>query len=485
LNPQADKQSAGADSPTLQVVFQSTTLRNERGQSSIFILSLVGVVLLCAVFLYQSGKITSEKMQLQNAADAAAYGASVLEARSLNFAAYTNRAMVANEVAIGQMVGVLSWIDELKSMGEYMSDYADFIDAFTSWLYAVVTVGDVIEAIIDVITQALDVIGQILTDVGETLESVLNPIVSVAIRGLSVVNQVYSTSQTVYHGATIVLVTDNIFQCLQDNVPGTSYSLDNFFIRNRPGAQLSDLGIIALAGHIPSFWSGYTRRYTQPKDEESEGEEGKDKKKKKTLEDNGMARLAATIREGRDPFSSGGSPISDKNIYGFDTDYYNRDWKLGLGHDFHYDVDIRNLHILEVEGDVNIFFGIDSKEGTEIRAKDDAYTWSAVDTVMAGGEVDFSSIIFKILTYKYDIPAGSIDLGLPLGGGIYQAAGSEQSLLNQLDMVPPLPDLPEYDRVKADGSAGSGERRLLAYTITTAGLEENTVDGNPYGGLRP
>jgi hypothetical protein len=45
-------------------------------------------------------------MELQNAADGVAYSVAIPEARDLNFMAYTNRAMVANEVAIGQAVGL-------------------------------------------------------------------------------------------------------------------------------------------------------------------------------------------------------------------------------------------------------------------------------------------------------------------------------------------------------------------------------------------
>jgi len=498
-------------------------LTDQRGQSSIFVLSLTGVILLCAIFLFQSGRVTSQKMQLQNAADAAAYGASVLEARALNFAAYTNRAMVANEVAIGQMVGILSWIDELKSMGTYTQIYADAIDAATSWLYAIITVGDVIAAIIDTITEVLAAVGETLEDVGEALESALDPIASVIIRGLSTINLVYSSSQTIYHGATIVLVTTNIFKCLEDNVPGTSFNPLDFFKKDKPGAQLSDLGIIALAGHIPSFWSGYTTRYTQDSGgKKGSGEEAevketarspgpdrelgttaatrkkdgkrkkgakkkKDRKKKHTLPkaDEGMSRMAATIRLARDPFSTGGPPVTDLNIYGSDMEYDNRNWRFGLGHDFHYDVDILDLHLVELKGDIDIFFGIDSKGGTEIRYKDGTYVWSALDTVLAGGELEFSSIIFKILDYKYDIKGGSIDLGLPLGGGGYQAAGSTESSLNVTDMIPPLPYQPGKDKIKSYGSSGYGDARLAAYTLASVDLEENTVKGNPYGGLRP
>ena len=56
--------------------------------------------------------LSREKMEAQNAADAVAYSAALLEARHLNFTAYTNRAMMANEVAIGQSIGLATWLQK-------------------------------------------------------------------------------------------------------------------------------------------------------------------------------------------------------------------------------------------------------------------------------------------------------------------------------------------------------------------------------------
>ena len=56
-----------------------------------------------------SGQMVTEKMRLTNAADAAAYSAGVVHARALNLDAYTNRAIVANQVAIAQTLSLVSW----------------------------------------------------------------------------------------------------------------------------------------------------------------------------------------------------------------------------------------------------------------------------------------------------------------------------------------------------------------------------------------
>ncbi len=60
--------------------------------------------------LFNTSQLTRDKMKVQNAADAVAYSSAVLEARHLNFTAYTNRAMIANEVAIAQTIGLATWM---------------------------------------------------------------------------------------------------------------------------------------------------------------------------------------------------------------------------------------------------------------------------------------------------------------------------------------------------------------------------------------
>lgn len=81
----------------------------QRGQTSVFVAVTIVIILLAAFLLYNVGQLTTSKMLLQNAADSTAYSASVMVARAYNFAAYSNRAMVANQVAIAQLVGLTSW----------------------------------------------------------------------------------------------------------------------------------------------------------------------------------------------------------------------------------------------------------------------------------------------------------------------------------------------------------------------------------------
>lgn len=61
------------------------------------------------IFLFNTAQLTREKTKLVNTADAVAYSAGVMHARALNFDAYTNRALMANEVMIAQAVSLASW----------------------------------------------------------------------------------------------------------------------------------------------------------------------------------------------------------------------------------------------------------------------------------------------------------------------------------------------------------------------------------------
>jgi hypothetical protein len=84
-------------------------LHHQRGQALIYgLFTLIGG-LAALFFLFNTGQLTAEKSKLVNTADAVAYSAGVMHARALNFDAYTNRALMANEVMIAQAVSIASW----------------------------------------------------------------------------------------------------------------------------------------------------------------------------------------------------------------------------------------------------------------------------------------------------------------------------------------------------------------------------------------
>jgi hypothetical protein len=96
----------------LRIRMQASTSRaRQRGQALVYGLFVLIAGLAALFFMFNTGQLTAEKTKLVNTADAVAYSAAVMHARALNFDAYTNRAMMANEVMIAQMVSVSSWLE--------------------------------------------------------------------------------------------------------------------------------------------------------------------------------------------------------------------------------------------------------------------------------------------------------------------------------------------------------------------------------------
>ncbi|MBI5510980.1 MAG: hypothetical protein HY903_19640 [Deltaproteobacteria bacterium] len=97
--------------------------RTERGQA--VLVAVVGLVVL-AIGMYTSYNLSRavyEKIELQNAADAAAYSLATMEARSFNFIAMTNRAQVANYVQAMEAQSLLSNMTAVEGMAGYLGDW--------------------------------------------------------------------------------------------------------------------------------------------------------------------------------------------------------------------------------------------------------------------------------------------------------------------------------------------------------------------------
>jgi hypothetical protein len=83
----------------------------EKGQALVYGLFALTAGLAALFFMFQTGQLSVEKTKLVNTADAVAYSAGIMHARALNFDAYTNRALIANEVMIAQLVSMASWAE--------------------------------------------------------------------------------------------------------------------------------------------------------------------------------------------------------------------------------------------------------------------------------------------------------------------------------------------------------------------------------------
>ena len=84
--------------------------RDEDGQALVLGAIFALVLMLCVLSTVNLGRAVYDKVQLQTAADAAAYSQAAVEARVLNFTAYTNRAMVVHYAALMAAAAYLTWV---------------------------------------------------------------------------------------------------------------------------------------------------------------------------------------------------------------------------------------------------------------------------------------------------------------------------------------------------------------------------------------
>lgn len=130
--------------------------RSKRHRGQIAPVALFGVLITSAVLvvMFNTGQKVTERSQVANAADAAAYSGAVWTARHLNFMAYTNRAMIANHAAVGHFISYVSWV-------RYINDSLQAIDRVTQWIPYVGQYVDLAEQIAAQIRDATEQSAQI------------------------------------------------------------------------------------------------------------------------------------------------------------------------------------------------------------------------------------------------------------------------------------------------------------------------------------
>lgn len=144
-------------------------MKRQRGQALPLGVVLIMFCALMGIVLFNTGQLASEKTRLANTADAAAYSGLVWQARTLNFEAYTNRAMVANQVAIGQVVSLVSWTKYGKISARNIDStigWIPFLKPYTAaFRQAMNMVDEVVQGIAEVAIPVLDTVIGTLSNV--------------------------------------------------------------------------------------------------------------------------------------------------------------------------------------------------------------------------------------------------------------------------------------------------------------------------------
>jgi len=136
----------------------------QSGQILVMSVIFLAVAVMAILLLFNIGQINTEKARLVNAADAAAYSGGLYFARNLNFLAYTNRAMIANHVAIGHFISYVSWV-------RYASSGFDNLNKVTRLIPYINTANEYTSEILKNTKEAAEKVAPILINTSEVLNN--------------------------------------------------------------------------------------------------------------------------------------------------------------------------------------------------------------------------------------------------------------------------------------------------------------------------
>lgn len=196
--------------------------RPHSGQALVLTLAFTVVLVATFAVAISAGQTVNDKMKLLNAADAAALSAAQWQARSLNYQAYLNRAIVANEVAIGQLVSLRSWSAYMGRATQNLSIVSSVVPPLVMPMRAIAS-------------------GWATVDRGIQAGA---PALEAALSRWNV--DVLSTAQGLAHVQAPIVAADLVQQVVRDN---------------EPRAELTESGRLMQARNGNSWLNQFTRRY--------------------------------------------------------------------------------------------------------------------------------------------------------------------------------------------------------------------------------
>lgn len=102
-------------------------INRSHGQILPVVLAVIALAITAILLSHRVNRAVTQETRLVNAADAAAYSAASWTARRLNLIAYTNRAMIANHIAVGHLVAYISWLRYVDQGAARLARYTSYL----------------------------------------------------------------------------------------------------------------------------------------------------------------------------------------------------------------------------------------------------------------------------------------------------------------------------------------------------------------------
>ena len=147
--------------------------QRQRGQAMVFGLLFIGITLIALIVMFNQGVLTRDRVQVENAADAAVYSQAKLFARHQNLIAYTNRAIIANELSIGQVVALMSWSKRYANIPRWVNSFPAY-----QIPVALIPPKPMISDILSSVTLPYQILGQVVRTVSAPVVTIYPTVVS-------------------------------------------------------------------------------------------------------------------------------------------------------------------------------------------------------------------------------------------------------------------------------------------------------------------
>jgi hypothetical protein len=224
-------------------------LLKQKGQSLVLSLILMSFAAMTVLYSYNTAQLNIKSTKLQHTADNTAYSIATIAVRDFNFKAYTNRASVANQVAVAQMVGLSSWFNMTERFAENACDVLCWIPY----------IGQVIAAIQSGVAYA---------------NQVVQPFTELMITAENVILNILRGSQQAIHYASAV----------------SSFTTAKEIVKaNDPKAELNLIQNAQLVNDIRNVWFTFQKQHNRELQNSSNTQ---------------FYDFKAVIMDSRDPFSA-------------------------------------------------------------------------------------------------------------------------------------------------------------------------------------
>lgn len=252
-----------------------------RGQA--LVLAMIALLVLCVgvIVLFDTGIAVNKKTQLVNTADAAAYSVAVQQARAFNTIAYLNRAQVANEISMAQVVSMYSWMGYIQSGTDHMAKALEVIGVVTSEI-----------GIGEILLEA----GQIMDRMKSAIKQVragLKPVLEGVVDTLSAANKLYVGAEGIVARDAYVdseVVADRVVKANAADASGRAgYGNEQMRV-----SDVSRLALVAQAHAAARYVREYHSMKLNPQGRRESGFRRAD-----------ADRYVNVVMEARDPFTRG------------------------------------------------------------------------------------------------------------------------------------------------------------------------------------